>query len=170
MRIIIGCGLCIFTQNISVYTAATFIPVAALDAIRLTTALISGIILFSIFLDERSTILRIFNGFVCTVGIFCVTQPNLMFQKKDFEVTFKNASISIMDDNKDDGVESAIFHYCLPVITGIALSGSVVFFKRSTYMNEHIIKVLLWIYLQSGVPFSHLYGCTRETCITQNML
>ena len=86
-------GLLFFLESITTYAAVTFIPVAHLDAIKISLTVASGLVFFSLFWEEKITALRTCFVFVCIGGISCVTQPNFIF----FERMHTTANVWTID-------------------------------------------------------------------------
>ena len=70
-------GIFLFCDGVGTYIAVTLVPVASVKAIHATGTLISGIILFACFVNERVTLKLLIFVSLCVVGIMLIIQPKL---------------------------------------------------------------------------------------------
>ena len=154
-------GLLFLLESITTYTAVTFIPVAHLDAIKISSIVASGLILFSVFYEEKVTILRVCFAFICIGGIYCVTQPNFKFGKTTY--SWANVSVvgtvnetvgnNITNGNHENSSNTilTILAYCLSVASGIFTAGFTLVFKLKPHIGQNILQVSFWSFLCSSI-------------------
>ena len=65
----------VFLGTVTHYLAVTFIPLATAQSIFLISGIISGLILFAIFLEDKITILKLTLTVSCMCGVILVIQP-----------------------------------------------------------------------------------------------
>ena len=168
-----------FMCSIAIYVAATLLPLASVQSLSETANIITGIILFCIFLDDKPTILGITSALICSCGVILVIQPDFIFIKKESsgkgislipekknrtwnnsETTNMTANMTKLDEmhlhTEDNNISSLLLHtskYALPIINGLSMTLDVIVVKKRPYLSDHIVEVLFWCIL-SNTAFS----------------
>ena len=62
------------------YTGSSLLPLSTMQCIATSVIVISGIILYFIFLKEKPNVLMFVSALVCTCGIVLVVQPEFLFR------------------------------------------------------------------------------------------
>ena len=153
--------LCLLAA-ITMYAAATFLPLASVQCIVQTVNITSGMCLFYLLLDDKMDIYVLMSALMCIGGVILVIQPSFMFnnEKSSHKATDK---FEISAENNDtlgsrnlilsaDGhLPIQMLKYLLPTATGLVLTFDIVLLKKRPYLSEHITEVLFWCFLQNTI-------------------
>ena len=168
------------TTSITMYVAVTLLPVSTMQSLRETCNIISGIILFYIFLNEKPTCSVFISASMCICGVILVIQPSFIFFNKDLRMM--NETLILFDDTNNNGngtmvsfVSSSgimvndsmmtkrstlkddssmileILKYSLPLLSGLALCSDVVLVKKRPYLTENMTEVLFWCFMSNTI-------------------
>ena len=162
--VIASYGLFVFLESMSVYIAVTFIPVAHVDALKMTSSLLLGLVLFAMCLGEKLTVFRVVFALLCIFGIVCVIQPDFIFMEVE---TTKNVSANLTSfENRNIKTGMA---YCLAVIGGfgyIWVHNNIQ--KKNLHNRKHHFSVILVLLVQ--LPrFSYHNGGSGTSGFTRNV-
>ena len=117
-------GIFVLLETMCVFIAVTFIPIAHVDALKMTSSLLFGLVLFATCLEERFTASRVAFSLLCIFGIVCVTQPDFIFMKVE---TTANISLNLTTLENGQITQSntvkTVVAYCLAVVGGFGVSG-----------------------------------------------
>ena len=158
-------GIFALFDSICIYTAVTFIPLSSADAIRLTSGVLSGIILFYFILKENFKILQVVFSFICICGVICVTQPDLLFWEI-FQLGNKgqNKTSSMQHPGDASTIVTVVMAYCFSVASGVCISCYILVYKSRSYILENISIVLFWsCLLSTGVSVVAMLTVERPT-------
>ena len=78
----VGLSALHFMQSIFHFAAFAFLPVASVKCVSLTSQIITGVIVFRIFLAETLGIINISSALSCIIGIILIMQPEFIFLKE----------------------------------------------------------------------------------------
>ena len=151
------------------FTAATFMPIATVKCVAMTSAIFSGFILFSVFGEEKVKVKTFLCIAICITGIVMIIQPGFSSHSHPLTAlantsTTYNRSTTILchpdiGNNSDvlghDSTAEPLekrdriflqdtFGYLLSVITGIALSSDFLVLKRNTFLTENKLITIFW--------------------------
>ena len=70
-----------FVNSIGFYIAVTFVPVSSAEAIRITSGILSGLVLFAFLCEETITMAGLLCATCCITGVVLTTQPPFLFSK-----------------------------------------------------------------------------------------
>ena len=145
------------TTSVCLFVAVTLIPVSAVESLRITSAIISGTFMFAIFWDEKMACRNIVPAILCCGGVLLVIQPEFIFKRVKWWNPINNMSVSNMNTTLFNFTESdsnnagynvnstlTVIGYCLPIITGIGVTFTLILLKRRPYISEHMTHVLFW--------------------------
>ena len=164
----IGYGIFVFGEIGTTYVAVTYIPVSHLDAIKLTAAVSSGLILFSVLWEEKLTVSKISFALLGVCGLICVTQPDFIFHSHHLtsnsstgDNTYKGEKVNNHNDSSNPNSTGAIaikdyyikpnaatliMAYCLSAAAGISISSLTLVFKHRPYIGQNILQVSFWLF------------------------
>ena len=139
-------GIFALLDSICIYTAVTFIPLSSADAIRLTSGVLSGIILFYRVLKEKVKISQIIFSIVCICGVVCVTQPGFIFWKLTYVESKgqNNTTSAPLSGDHSSSIATVAMGYCLSAVSGVSISCYIMAYKRRSYISENVSMVLFW--------------------------
>ena len=117
------------TFSITMFVAATLLPLASVQSVMQTSNIASGIILFYICLDDKPTCSVLMSAFLCICGVTLVIQPNFIFGDMCSSRQGDLNSTTVEDNNNqtrdlhtsNSTREHLIFQaakYVFPVVTG----------------------------------------------------
>ena len=61
------------------HIAVTLIPASSVQCVLITSSIVSGLILYWIFLKEKVTMKNILCAIICSIGVFLIVQPDFFF-------------------------------------------------------------------------------------------
>ena len=155
-------GILCFVETTLIYVSVTFISLASAESIRMTSGIASGIIVFSLFWEEKITVKRVIFAFLCIFGVILVTQPEFIFTGKQhlrtnctnhikLNYTIINESMETTKETiattecKENSIVTIAIGYILSFSSGCFLSGDTLLLKRHPYLSEHLFEVLFWV-------------------------
>ena len=62
------------------YIAVTLIPASSVQCVAITSSIVSGVILYWVFLKEKVTLKNVLCAFICSTGVVLIVQPDFFFQ------------------------------------------------------------------------------------------
>ena len=138
-------GILGLLDSICIYTAVTFIPLSSADAVKLTSGILSGILLFYCVLGERFNILQAVFALGCVSGVVCVTQPAFIFQHQETDpLNLNNNTKAFFNPDDHSNIATVAMAYGLAVASGVSISCYMLTFKRRSYISENLSIVLFW--------------------------
>ena len=166
-----------FMTSVCLYVAVTLIPVSSAESLRITSAIVSGTFMFAIFWDEKISCKNVIPVVLCSCGVLLVIQPEFIFKRgkwwnplsnmsdSNLNVTLSNLTESD-DNNTSYHVNSTltVLGCCLPVITGIGITFTLILLKRRPYISEHMSHVLFWSFV-SGTILSAIVMLLFESTV-----
>ena len=150
-----------FCATVSTYTAVTFISLSSFQSIYLSSCIVSGIILFAIFLKEQITLKMVFAAILCCIGVLLVIQPQFIFHDNSGKITEKIGNISeeIFTKNETNATNSEevtqikdsnglldIFGMGISLLSGLCTSLNILLVKKRSFLHEHMLETLFWSY------------------------
>ena len=160
----IGYGFFLLLETMCLYVSATFIPVSHLEAIKMTAAILVGLVLFSVFWNEKLTTSRVCFALLCVVGVLGVTQPDFIFPHSVMISTnssfhhhvnssLSNPTVEVDNNSHDYGLINmgTVIGYSLSIAAGLSLSGYSLVFKRNPYVGQNILQVSFWAFICSAL-------------------
>ena len=159
-----------FICSVSLYIAATLLPVSSVQSLTQTSSIVSGVILFYLFLDDKPTLPVLISVIMCACGILLVIQPSSIFHHKtplgnsaiqlqfgevngNNKTTESSTGLSLV--STDHGhivcILFQILSYSLPVANGLSMTTDILVVKKRPYLSENITEVLFWCYLSNTV-------------------
>ena len=159
-----------FTCSVTLYIAVTLLPVTSVQSVSQTSNIVSGVILFYLFLDDKPTLPVLISVLMCACGVLLVIQPNFIFHHKTPEgtSTVQLPSSEVNENHKttesstglssvstdDDSIVYILFQilkYSLPVANGLSMTTDILVVKKRPHLSENITEVLFWCYLSNTV-------------------
>ena len=159
-----------FICSVSLYIAATLLPVSSVQSVSQASNILSGVILFYLFLDDKPTLPVLISVLMCVCGVLLVIQPSFIFHHKtpsgnsaiqllssevngNHKTTESSTGLSSMSTGHDHIVYILfqILKYSLPVANGLSMTTDIVVVKKRPYLSEHITEVLFWCFLSNTV-------------------
>ena len=81
-------------SSLAIFVSVTLLPVSSVQSLTQTSSIVSGVILFYLFLEDKPTLRVFLSALMCTGGVLCVIQPNFVFthvtNKNSFSVSSKD--------------------------------------------------------------------------------
>ena len=145
-----------FTGTVCHYISVTFIPLSTAQSIFITSGLISGLILFAIFLADRITVKKCIFVLLCVGGVILVIQPDFIFPSKvnaqftvnnvlDSGNVTVNETMTTEIHSKYSTLQVAI-GYLLAIVPGLTNSANLLNVKKHLFLQEHKMEALFWLY------------------------
>ena len=156
-----------FANSIGFYIAVTFIPVSSAEAIRITSGIASGLVIFALFGEETITITGFLCATCCISGVLIITQPPFLLSSggKSLEITVTNTNIdSKMNDCKQ------IVGYVLPVLCGLVVSTGLLIAMKWPFLSQNKLKVFFWNFVLNFVISISVMAVFESPCFPQNSL
>ena len=157
-------------SSLAIFVSVTLLPVSSVQSLTQTSGIVSGVILFYLFLDDKPTLPVLLSALMCTFGVLCVIQPNFVFthvtNENSFSVSSKdnltkfsfdsssNLTNSTTNDSPVDHYSQAlpeILKYILPVASGFIMTVDVIVVKKRTYLYDNTKEVLFWCFFTGTV-------------------
>ena len=151
---------------LSEYTAVTFMPIATVRCVVITSALLSGFILFSLFGEEKATLRTFLCIVICATGIVMIIQPWMEFHsdllttlgantttynrsadilsKPDLSQNVEHSTAAEPLERSGRSFLQGIFGYLLSILTGMAMSLVFLILKRNIFLAENKLTTLFW--------------------------
>ena len=153
-----------FTCSVTLYIAATLLPVSSVQSVSQTSNIVSGVILFYLFLDDKPTLPVLVSALMCTCGVLCVIQPSFIFHHMTPAGNLTIVSSEVNDNHNTTELSIGfspisnavdmlfqILKFSLPVANGLAMTTDIIVVKKSPYLSDNIIEVLFWCFLSNTV-------------------
>ena len=150
-------GIFILVDNISIYAAVTFLPLSTCQCIIITSSIVSGLILFAVFYNDRVTVRSICLALLCACGVVLVVQPPFIFPSdsekytvQEFDNSSLNTTTQAMETKETHGsIATTTLGYVLAFGCGLNASLSMLIFKRRPYLGQHMGETMFWAFLIS---------------------
>ena len=152
------------------FISVTFMPVATVQCVVITSEVISGFILFSVFGTEKATLRTFLCLLICVSGIVMIIQPWLEFHSvmqleldlntsaicnRSFEISSEQHLNQTFLGKEGDTSESfqikELLGYILSIVTGIGTSLDVLVLQRNTFLTENKLTTLFWTFCSGTV-------------------
>ena len=162
----IMCGLFVFIATTTLFNAVTLVPLTTVQSLFMTSNIISGMILFAIFMRVKITLKQVLFAALCVVGVFMIIQPAFIFHwiQNDNSTTGSTDFLRITNENSTNATEwervytnssrmigstfkMAAFGYALSIFTGVAISVNLLLAEIFTCLSDNLIAVLFWAYI-----------------------
>ena len=160
-----------FICSVTLYVASSLLPVSSVQSVSQTSNIVSGIILFYLFLEDRPTLQVWISTLMCTGGVLLVIQPSFIFHHTTpagnySTIPLLSRGINGNSETTDllNGLNSIsadqnhivytllqIMKYSLPVANGLSMTIDIVVVKKRPYLSENITEVLFWCFLSNTV-------------------
>ena len=159
-----------FICSVTLYIAVTLLPVSSVQSISQTSNIVSGVILFYLFLHDKPTLPVLISVFMCVCGVLLVIQPSFIFHHKmltentTIQLQFGEVNGNHKTTESSTGLSSVstdhghivyilfqILKYSLPVANGLSMTTDILVVKKRPYLSENITEVLFWCYLFNTV-------------------
>ena len=128
-------GFLSFGTAICIFVSVTYIPLSTEQAIQMSSMILSGILLFSMFWSEKIYLRNLLFAGLCIAGVVLVIQPGIIFKINT-------------DDSKESDTSTSSAHFILSVAlsaaAGVGYSLSVLLLKKNPYLSENLTNVLFW--------------------------
>ena len=164
---VVGFGVVRGITSIATYTAVTFISIASMQCIVITSTIVSGLFLFRLFWYEQVSAKRVFFAVSCIVGVILVIQPDFLFVKEHMTGSESNMTHHVTGSESNmthhvTGSESHVIGnepelvrdldislfsalgYSLSVVSGCVVSVSVLLVKRYPFLGENFLVTNFW--------------------------
>ena len=157
-------------SSLTIFVSVTLLPVSSVQSLAQTSSIVSGVILFYLFLDDKPTLPVLISALMCTCGVLCVIQPNFVFthltNENSFSVSINgnftkfsfdsssNLTNNTTNDSPLDHYSQAlpeILKYILPVASGFIMTVDVIVVKKRTYLYDNMAEVLFWCFFTGTV-------------------
>ena len=178
------CGILVIVEALAIFVPATFISLSNAESIRVTSGIASGIILFSLFWEEKITLKRVIFALLCAIGVILVIQPEfistgtqhimknctnnhiMVIANETMETT--SAAIATTEC-KDKGIAVVVLGYGLAILAGCSISGSTLLLKRNPYLGEHMFDALFWVYLLASTISAVIMAIFENPALPTNL-
>ena len=148
-----------FCSTVSIYAAVPFISLSSFQSIYLSTGIVSGVILFAIFLKEKITFKMMSASVMCCFGVLLVIQPQFIFHNSKIFTKLENGSENLLIVNGTNGtVYGETTHswdpqdllefvgFGISVLAGLCTSANIMLVKKCSFLHEHMLETLFWSY------------------------
>ena len=148
-----------FCSTVSNYTAVTFISLSSFQSIYLTTCIVSGVILYAIFLKEQMTLKMMSAAILCCIGVLLVIQPQFIFHNSKTFERMENGSENLLTVNGTNGTIcvdttrsqephhlSELVGFGISVLAGLCTSANIMLVKKCSFLHQHMLETLFWSY------------------------
>ena len=75
-----------------IFVSVTLLPVSPVQSLTQTSSIVSGVILFYLFVDDKPILPVLLSALMCTCRVLCVIQPNFVFTHVTNENSFSVSS------------------------------------------------------------------------------
>ena len=120
------------------YIAVTLIPASTVQCVAITSSIVSGVILYRIFLNETISLKNVLCAVVCSAGVVLIVQPDLLFK-------------SVLEQNLSNISKTTSLGYFLAVIAGIMLTVEAILVKKCPFVMENFVTAIFWSSLVAAV-------------------
>ena len=140
-------------RSLSAYISVTFIPLASTESLVQTTAVVSGIFIYTFINKEKIKWETVIAGPICIAGVFMVLQPPLIFHHNSNSASIptwetNGTNITLQEYSALQFSFKEAIGYSTSVANGILISLQVCTVKYySDYFSTHNILIcLIWSY------------------------
>ena len=163
IKSVMGMGTVTFCSTIAIFTGVTYVPLSTAQSIYLSSCLVCGVILFAIVLDEKIAFKSVLFVTFCCSGVLLVIQPGFIFsangtkpsQNLSENVLITNETNTTTNYEKSFEIESdtflEIFGCILSAISGLCTSTNIVLVKKRSFLQEHMMETLFWLYWMCAI-------------------
>ena len=156
---IVNVGLYSFFGNSVGLThiAVTLIPASSVQCVLITSSIVSGVILYWIFLREKVTLKNALSAVACIVGVVLIIQPDFFFKMYVDEALSNPGNLSEMTttttpvETMEQGPLLMVTGYLLAMTAGVMLTAEAILFKKCPFLMENVITAVFWASLVATV-------------------
>ena len=152
-------------STFGILIAVTLIPASSVQCLQTLSVLISGIILYKIFLKESISLVSVLCVGLCMCGTTLVVQPDFLFgessQKHDsisqldlnssLNISHFTDSIPEVQTQGNSNIALVTIGYVLSLVSGVMISVEAILLKKKTFIKEHLNVVVFWASLGTGI-------------------
>ena len=145
----------------SIYVAVTFVSVASVQSLIMTSNITSGIFIFWISGVEKITWYKGSFAALCICGVILVVQPEFIFMhthttgnENDVNETYltgdfmsnlsKTFSEAIYRENEAENYVFIALGYLLPLLAGILISINILLVKKFPFLGQELLATCFW--------------------------
>ena len=154
------------TTSLTQFTAVTFMPIATVQCVVITSEVISGFILFSVFGAEKARLRTFLCLLICVAGIVMIIQPWFAFgtassfelhlnSSAEYNNSFEHIFNETFLEKETEGPHlfgmEDLFGYTLSIITGFGVSLDVLVLKRNTFLTENKLITVFWMFCSGTI-------------------
>ena len=138
------------------HIAVTLIPASSVQCVLITSSIVSGVILYWIFLKEKVTLKNALSAVACILGVVLIIQPDFFFNIYVEQGLPKPSNLSEENTTTTPEVmeESPILvvtGYLLALVGGVMLTVEALLFKKCPFIMENAVIAVFWASLVAAV-------------------
>ncbi len=173
--------ICTTTSTLTVYVAASLLPLATLQCITQSVYIASGVILYFLFLGEKPSVVVLVAAAVCLCGVFMVIQPDFIFSPGASAAVADSAgqqnTTAVLRDCTQGTTETMIspsdpwwidvLTHLLPACTGLTMCFQIIVIRKRPFIGQQVEQVLFWVFV-GGTLVSLTLMALAETPVLPN--